>query len=80
MWYNKNITQRGEIHTKKITSHMTDAEIDEILREQFNYETKILERVLLSFSPSSKPEKPEKIQAEYERLVARLKSKGIWRE
>ena len=80
MWYNKIITQRGEIHTKKITSHMTDAEIDEILREQFNYETKILERVLLSFSPPSKPESPEKIQAEYERLVARLKSKGIWRE
>ncbi len=75
-----NITQRGDLHTKKMTSHMTDAEIDEILREQYYYETEILERALASCSPPPEPENPEKIHAEYERLVARLKSKGIWRE
>lgn len=59
---------------------MTDAEIDEILRQEYYRETRMLKLVILSCNQNFIPDNPEKVQTWYERLVRHLKKTGKWRE
>lgn len=69
----------------KINRQTTNEEIDRLLEEQYDAETEILESALLKAAGKSSweefpEESEEEIQQGYDRLIARLKEKGEYRE
>ena len=69
----------------KINRQTKNEEIDRLLEEQYYAETKILESAILKAAGKSSweefPEESEgEIQQGYDRLIARLKEKGEYRE
>ena len=69
----------------KINRQTEKQKIDKLLEEQYAAETKILESALLKAAGKTSweefpEESEEKVQREYDRLVARLKAKGEYRE
>lgn len=69
----------------KINRQTEKRKMDKLLEEQYAAETKILESALLKASGKTSweefpEESEEKVQREYDRLVARLKAKGEYRE
>ena len=69
----------------KINRQTEKQKMDKLLEEQYAAETKILESALLKAAGKTSweefpEESEEKVQREYDRLVARLKAKGEYRE
>ena len=69
----------------KINRQTKNEEIDRLLEEQYYAETKILESAILKAAGKSSweefpEESEEEIQQGYDRLIARLKEKGEYRE
>lgn len=69
----------------KIKRQIKNQQIDKMLEEQYNTETKILESALLKAAGKTSwdefPEESEEtVQREYDRLITRLKAKGEYRE
>lgn len=65
----------------KINKKLSEEELDGLLEEQFLRETQFIEEGL-SFDESGRcsEESDEEIEAAYEKLIARIKSEGVYRE
>ena len=82
---NEKISNDQTVNDQRNHNKMNSDQIDKMLAEQYAAETRILESALLKAAGKTSwdefpKESEEKIQEGYERLVARLKEKGEYRE